>query len=69
MLKLSYKKLFSNQVISNDSTFHQFNILFNNKTYHIKGKILNPSNINIKLNQFIGEKNVVLYRKFIYGNL
>lgn len=68
ILKLPYKDLFSNNVISNDSTFHLFNILFNNNTYQIKDKILNPSDINIKLNQFIGNKNAILYRKFTYVN-
>jgi hypothetical protein len=71
-LKLLYRDLISNKVISNDSAFHSITIFYNNKTYFLKelisGSLIKPSSIRIQLNQFIGEKSATWYRKYSYSN-
>lgn len=70
-LKIPYSTLIAKQIIANDSSFHSIDILYKNKNYHIAdGRTLfpKPRTITIKLNQFIGEKTIVLYRKFDYIN-
>ncbi|MCW3083747.1 MAG: hypothetical protein JWP12_1113 [Bacteroidetes bacterium] len=69
-LKILYSDLVSKKIISSDSSFHSISISFNNTAYFISGKSMfpKPTNIDIQLNQFVGQKTVTLYRKFDYLN-
>jgi hypothetical protein len=69
-LNILYSDLASKQIISSDNIIRSINISFNNKTYSISNAsfLPKPTTVEIKLNQFAGEKNATLYRKFSYTN-
>ncbi|HET6990201.1 MAG TPA: hypothetical protein VFJ43_02710, partial [Bacteroidia bacterium] len=70
-LKISYSMLLSKEIITKDSSFQFLDIFYNGRNYHItdtRPLLSKPTVISIKLNQFVGEKTVVLYRKFSYSN-
>lgn len=65
-LQLLYSELSSKKIISSDGKIHSMRISFKNKTYEIANTsfLPNPTTVEIKLNQFSGEKTATRYRKF-----
>lgn len=65
-LQVLYSELLSKKIFSRENIIHSMTIFFNSKTYDIANASLlpNPTSIEIKLNQFVGQKTAILYRNF-----
>jgi hypothetical protein len=66
--ELLYSDLLSKKIISADSTVNTISIFYHDKKYTLKDPLRKPTDIDIRLNQFIGEKNATLYTRFAYRN-
>ena len=67
-LKLLYRDLVSNKIVSNDSTLHSLIVSYKNKSYFVElsSSYGLPVMLEIKLNQFVGEKKAIWYAEYAY---
>jgi hypothetical protein len=67
-LKVSYRDLRKMGMVEKGNYIHTIEMTFNNATYTIRDSLINPTQLDIQLNQFAGKKTAILYRRFLCTN-
>jgi hypothetical protein len=66
-INLMYRDLIEKKIVSIDSSIYGLSISFNNIIYSVVDSLIKPTNIDIKLNQFVGSEKIFIHRNFDYS--